>query len=113
MRTVADSFLRPSDRDCSLSLTFHADSPLGNSPESVRCALFPAQSLQVDSELLRLLIEMTALQSKGFRRHAHVVMATLQFGDNDSALERLHALCEGARSGGEPGSARCHALRNR
>jgi hypothetical protein len=44
--------------------------------------------------LLRLLIQVTALQSKTFRRHAHVLVAALQFRKNHFTFKRLYAVRE-------------------
>ena len=71
-----------------------AASEAGGDSESVRRALVMAQGSQIDSELLRLLIQVTALQAKSFRRGAHVVMCALEFSKNDVFFEGLHALGE-------------------
>jgi hypothetical protein len=69
-------------------------SEVGGDSESVCGALLMAQSAQINSELLRLLIQVTAFQAKRFRRGAHVVMRALEFVQNNFAFERLHALGE-------------------
>ena len=51
----------------------------GADPKSILRLHLAAQRAQIDSKLLRFLIQVAALQAKRFRRQAHVVLAALQF----------------------------------
>ncbi len=63
------------------SVQLNADS------ESFCPALLAAQGAQIDAELFRLLIQVTALQAKCFRRESDVVLAAFDFGQNNLALK--------------------------
>ena len=69
---------------------------LSADPRSVLRLLLAAHGAQIDPQLFRFLIQVTALQAKSFRGQAHVLMAALQFRENHFALERLHAIGERA-----------------
>lgn len=63
-------------------------------PRSILRVLLATHGAQIDPQLLRLLIQVTALQSKTFRRHAHVLVAALQFRKNHFTFKRLYAVRE-------------------
>ena len=67
---------------------------MSDDQESILRSLLPAHGAQIDPQLLRFFIQVTALQAKRFRGKAHVLMAALQFCQNHLALERLHAVGE-------------------
>ena len=57
-------------------------------PRSICAALLPAHGAQIDPQLLRLLIQVTALQAKSFCGQTHVVVAALQFRQNRLPAQR-------------------------
>ena len=60
---------------------------LKNDSRSILCALLTAQGAQINPELLRFLIQVTALEAKSFCSQTHILMSALQFGQNGFALE--------------------------
>ncbi len=57
----------------------------------------PAHGAQIDPQLLRFFIQVTALEAKGFCSQTDIVVAALQLPQNDFALERLHTVGERPR----------------
>ena len=58
-----------------------------NDSRSILRALFASERAQVDPQLLRLLIQVTALEAKSFCSQAHVLVSALQFSQNRFSLE--------------------------
>ena len=71
----------------SSSLGTSARMLLALTPWSILRLLLPPHGAQIDPQLLRFLIQVTALQAKRFCGQAHVLMAALQFRENHFALE--------------------------
>lgn len=52
--------------------------PASNDPRSILCILLTSHGAQIDPQLLRFLIQVTALQAKRFRGETNVLMAPFQ-----------------------------------